>query len=173
MAKETTKKKVNSDAEKKIKKLWKKIPKTVKIIALVLFVIGNAVGGFFGAMICKNDTFELLPYEGKFLVGCESTITVPGVKIISYGKDVSSSVNAELSEGLVQNEDGTITIEDTSVEGVYYIIYTTSNFKFSKIKKIRYIYVNNLEDTGESVSEGGVQGASVKILDIQMEVTNG
>ena len=173
MAKETSKKKVNNDTEKALKKLWKKIPKTVKIIALVLFVLGNAVGGFFGAMICKNDTFELLPYEAKFLVGCESTINVPGVKIISYGKDVSNQVNAELSEGLVQNQDGTITIEDTSIEGVYYIIYTTTNFKFSKIKKIRYIYVNNLEDFGESVSVGGIQGASVEIFDNQKEVTNG
>ncbi|MBQ7308202.1 MAG: hypothetical protein IJW82_06735 [Clostridia bacterium] len=173
MAKSSSKKTTQSDAEKSLKKLWKKIPKTVKIIALVLFVLGNTIGGFFGHIICKNDTFELLPYESKFLVGCEATIDVPGVKIISYGKDVSDNVNTELSEGLKQNQDGTITIEDTSVEGVYYIIYTTDNFKFSKIKKIRYIYVNNMEDVGESVSDGGVESASVKIDNNQKEVTNG
>lgn len=149
-------------SNKTIKKLLKKIPTAIKILGVVLFVVGGLLGSFVGARICKNDTFELLPYDSKFTIGCEANLTIPGVKLISYGRDISDKVQLEVSEGLVQNEDGTFTIEDTSQENVYYIIYTTKDIKFSKIQKIRYIYVNSLDDVGESISgdvqNGGNQG---------------
>ena len=139
------------DVSKDVKKILKKIPTAIKVIGVLLFVLGLVTGNIIGKKLCENDTFELIECNTGYNVGSDNIISVSGVKIISFGKDVSDSVKLELSAGLTQNDDGTFTIEDTSKEGVYYIIYTTDNFKFKNIQKIRYIYVNDLEDTGESI----------------------
>ena len=44
-------------------------------------------------------------------------------------------------------------------EGTYYIIYTANDLKFKGIQKIKYIYVLNMEESGESV-EGDINGGS-------------
>lgn len=143
---------------KTVKKLLKKIPTTIKILGIGLFIIGIISGAFVGKVISKNDTFELVGSNISYNLNQSAIYTDEGVKLISMGRDLSSSVSIEVSEGLINNNDGTFTIEDTSKEDTYYIIYTTTDFKFSKIKKIRYIYVVDMTEQGESIDESNSLG---------------
>lgn len=145
-------------SNKTVNKFLKKISTVVKVMGIALFIVGVVLGLFVGKTICKNDTFELIPGNSSYEVGCDATITLPGVKLVAFGKDISDKVQIELSEGLVRNEDGTFTITNntdgkTIEKGTYYIIYTTTNFKYKKIKKIRYIYVDDMSEKGDGEPE--------------------
>ena len=138
------------DKSVNMKGLLKGVSLVAKIVAIVMFIVGAVLGSVVGIVLCKDDTFELIECNTSYEVGLDTPINVEGVKLISFGRDISDSVNIELSEGLKRNEDGTITVLDTSVEGIYHIIYTTSDFKYQKIQKIRYIYIVSFNETGES-----------------------
>ena len=138
-----------------VKGLLKGVSLVAKIIAIVMFVVGALLGAAVGIYFCKDDTFELIECNTSYEIGLDTPIKVEGVKLISFGRDLSDKVKVELSEGLTQNDDGTITINDTSEEGMYYIVYSTDDFKYQKIQRIRYIYIVSFNETGESIVEEG------------------
>ena len=138
---------------KTIKKLLKQIPTLVKVVGITLFVVGCLAGAVVGNVLSKNDTFELVGSNVSYEINSTAIYQDEGVKLVSMGRDLSNKVNIEVSKGLIQNDDGTFRVQDTSKEGMYYIIYTTTDFKFSKIRKIRYIYVADMSEQGESISD--------------------
>lgn len=134
--------------EKKIRNYIKKLPGITKFIAVVVFLI--AALGTFGAsyMLQKNDKFEL---KGEKII----TMNVGGgyvepelkdaIECISFGRDVINTVT-------INYENTTYDpIESPKKEGVYYIEYQTSDFKYSSFVRIRKIVVNAIE-----ISEDGI-----------------
>ena len=76
--------KIRKSAEKAVKKMH---PAAV-VFALLFLFIGAAGGYFLAREVTKNDTFALLGEKNIALESGE-TYVEPGVRIISFGKDIS------------------------------------------------------------------------------------
>ena len=98
------------------------------LILLLVFVVGAVVGVLTFKHITRNDEFVLNgAKEIALTVG--DTYTEHGAKCVSFGKDVSTKIQIK----------GTV---DTSVEGVYRLVYTIDDFRFGNIKRVRLITVS-------------------------------
>ncbi len=113
------------------------------ILTIILVaILGAGVGAGACYYLGRNDCFELIGQE-------ELTLTLPidgktadenncyidqGVKIISFGRDISNEVIIETD--LKKNEDGSFTADEI---GTYYIKYTVDDIKYGKIFTIQRI----------------------------------
>lgn len=139
-------KKVNFEKLKDVKTDKKKPKSHILLFAVIFLIVGLVGGGLATYFVCKNDTFELLGQESVSLTVGES-YQDEGVKIIAFGKDESNSVSIKTE--LQKDENGNYT---SSEEGNFYIIYTSTCFKFGKlfkIQKIRYIEFVSASEGGE------------------------
>jgi hypothetical protein len=140
----------NKKVEKKLKKYIKKLPTLTKVIAVLVFLV--SLIGTFGVsfVIQKNDKFELKG-EKVITMYVGGSYTEPSlnyaVECISFGRNVINTVSI--------NESETTYNKDTSPleAGVYYIVYNTSDFKYSEITRIRKIVVNEVEVNGDVVGD--------------------
>ena len=134
--------------QKKVEKYVKKLPVATKVIAVIVFLI-SLVGSFgVTTILQKNDKFELKGEKviTMYVGGSYSEPSInDAIECISFGRDVTSSV--------ILNESETTYDEETSPleAGTYYIVYNTSDFKYSEITRIRTILVIE-----EEVNEDGV-----------------
>ena len=113
-------------AKKELKKQAKKNP--LVVLLLVVFLAVGALGGFFGAkLITQHDTFQLVGQQELTLKVGEQ-YKEEGVKIISFGRDISSQAKSESTV-------------DTSVAGKYYVKYTVDDLRFKGVVRYRYITV--------------------------------
>lgn len=129
----------------KVKRNFKKVGKKSLLVALVMLVLG-AAGGWFGVkFLTRNDAFEIIGQEEVSVI-LGTNYEDLGVKVVSFGKDLSDKVQIETN--LTQNPDGTFSAEDY---GTYYIVYTVDSIKYNsifKIKKIRLVsFVEESEGT--------------------------
>lgn len=144
------------DSKKKAKKAGKQLKKLsfgAILMAILLLGVG-AVGGYFGVKIMtRNDCFVLNGQDEITLQIGESYVD-EGVKIVSFGKDVSADVTVETN--LKKNNDGEFYVEE---EGTYYIVYKSNNFKYGtifKVQKIRLItFVEATEQEEIDQTQGG------------------
>lgn len=139
-------KKVQKQIEKKIKKL----PLATKVVAVILFLLA-AVGTFgVGTILQKNDKFELIG-EKVITLNVGGTYEEPelnqAIECISFGRNVIDTIYI--------NEEQTTYDSNTSPlkEGKYYIVYQTSDFKYSSITRIRTIIVNEVEVNEDGIGE--------------------
>lgn len=155
-ASKTTKKasiNISASSEIKAKKSTKNKAKTavkntsVKVFLIgflfLLVGIGCGVGVCWG--LCRNDTFELYGQE-ELTLTLEEKYMDDGVKIISFGKDVSGDI--EIETNLKQDENGLFCSDEV---GTFYIKYHSNSFKYGTlftVEKVRLI-------TFVEVSEGG------------------
>lgn len=120
----------------KIKKTFKKLPKSILICLIVFFIIGIPIGYFSLNAISKNDKFEIIG-EKSITLNINEEYEEQGATAIQFGKNI----------------DGNIVIEsnvDTTTEGEYMVVYTVnSSFKYKNIKRVRYITVMNGSDNHE------------------------
>ena len=140
----------NKKVEKKFKKYIKKLPILTKVIAVLVFLV--SLVGTFGVSIViqKNDKFEL---KGEKIITMYvgGSYTEPSlndaIECISFGRNVINTVSI--------NESETTYNKDTSPleAGVYYIVYNTSDFKYSDITRIRKIIVNEVEVNTDVVGD--------------------
>ncbi len=101
---------------------------------------GLLVGWYGGEYICKNDTFELVG-EKEYTVEINEVnfrYEEEGVKIVEFGRDISSSVSVETN--MTELGDGKYTL-DTTVPGRYYLKYTVDSPKYGEIARIRIFTV--------------------------------
>ena len=127
MAKQKTTTKLKREAKKQAKK------NPILVILLVLFLGGGAIGGYFGGKyITRNDTFEVVGEKTVYLSVGES-FEDEGAKAVSFGRDVSDKIVAEVDENL-----------DTSVAGEYYVKYTVDDIRFKSVVRYRYIIVQEV-----------------------------
>lgn len=129
MAKKKSTSTLEKRATREVKKQAKKNP--LVVILLVVFLAVGALGGFFGVqLLTKNDIFELVG-EQEITINIGSEYHEEGVKIISFGKDISAKVKTE-------------TNLDSDVAGKYYIKYTVDDFRFKDVVRYRYITVTEV-----------------------------
>ena len=111
----------------------KQLKKRPWIIILIIFFAVAAVGGFFAAnVITKNDTFEII---GEQIVYIEvgASYQEEGVKIISFGRDISDEVKIESN------------LDETKV-GEYCIKYTVEDIRFGNVCRYRYVIVQGVSN---------------------------
>lgn len=108
-------------AKKKAKKTAKKIHKGYFIIAVLFLAIGITAGYFCAQYVTKDDRFELSGVkETAYAVGDTVKYTDEGIKYVSFGKELSGSV--EIETNMTKTGEGYYTA-DTSEAAEYYIIY--------------------------------------------------
>lgn len=156
-SKRTTKAKVNSSTKNVATatavgslvatKAIKKTDSKTKILALIMLIIGLFVGVLGAYVITRNDCFELLGENEITLemqvadndTGLLGTYREDGVKVVSFGKDVSDTLTVEIDSKFIDNHDGTYSATQV---GTYYIKYHSNSLKYGKIftvEKIRLI----------------------------------
>ena len=134
-AKAKAKRKVKSKAKSKAKRVH---PLTWVIAVLALLIgVGAGIGAY--TFISRDDCFKLKgDADYVFPVGADITYVDEGVKIISFGKDVSSEV--EVKTNLKKIGDGKYAV-DASEPAEYYMIYTVDDAKYGKVQRVRTITV--------------------------------
>ena len=140
----------NKKVEKKFKKYIKKLPILTKVIAVLVFLV-SLVGTFeVSIVIQKDDKFELKG-EKVITMYVGGSYTEPSIndaiECVSFGRNVINTVSI--------NESETTYNQDTSPleAGIYYIVYNTSDFKYSDITRIRKIIVNEVEINSDVVGD--------------------
>ena len=132
-------KKATRKAKRKAKSKVRRIhPMTFVICFLALALgIGAGVGAY--TVICAEDCFKLRGDEDYTVsVGASVTYKDEGVKVISFGKNISSEV--EVKTNLKEIDDGVYAV-DTTEPAEYYIIYTVDDVKYKNIQRVRTITV--------------------------------
>lgn len=139
--------KIKKSTKNKTVKMAKNTSKKAWLFAFLFFVIG-IVGGISAYFITsKNDCFDLIGKDELTLtLDDNDRYTDEGVKIISFGKDISDQV--VIDTNLKQDENGKYYSEEI---GTYYIKYSSKDFKFGKIFKIEKVRLITFVEP----SEGG------------------
>ncbi len=132
-------KKAKRKAKRKAKSKVKKLHPATIVICVVCLALGVLAGAFGYSFISADDGFYLKgEKEYEVPVGTPLTYYDEGVKVISFGQDISDKVRVETN--LVEIDDGEYTV-DTSVPGEYYIIYKVDSIKYGDIMRVRTITV--------------------------------
>ena len=137
-------KKPSKNTTKRIRKEIKKTPILVLVFAILFIAVGGVTGFFVTKILTKNDCFELVGQEEITLVVGESYVD-EGVKVISFGKDLSNKAKTETN--MTKKSDGTFTSNE---EGTFYIAYTVDSLKYGTIFKIQKIKLISFVLEGES-----------------------
>ena len=118
------------------------------ILLVACLVLGIALGGFTFYKLTQNDCFEMLPCSTQkidMVIGGEDGLTNyedPGVKCISFGKDITSKVKIKYLYREDINQDTEVVDKiDPNRGGIYYVVYTVSNFKYKKVQLVRNVTV--------------------------------
>ena len=140
---------INTRKRSKIKKLGIK----AILIVLLITIIGGAIGAGCCYFVCRNDCFKII---GNEYVECvfqkdgaeladENLYVDDGVKIVSFGRDISDKVKVETD--LISKGDG---VYAAASPGDHYIIYKVDDIKYGKIftvERIRIIhFVESADD---------------------------
>lgn len=139
-----------SKTNKKIKKKIKKWSLLTKFIASFSFVIALLITFIGSYKLQENDKFELNGNK-TITMNVGSSYTEPDINkaitCICFGKNVSDTISINLEQ----------TTYDPNVspnkEGIYYIVYQTSNFKFKDITRIRTIIINEVEINEDGIGD--------------------
>lgn len=124
--------------KKYISQVLKKTNPIAVFFLASFFVIGIACGVLTYAVVCINDTFEVLGEKNiVYNVSDEVNFIDEKVKIISFGNDISTSVEIETNIEVISGQY----IIDTSEEMEYYIKYSVKDIKYGSIILYRTISV--------------------------------
>ena len=116
------------------------------MVLLLVTIIGGAIGVGGCWYVCKDDCFDIVgkeeftipistvEYVNGDLVEIPTSYFDEGVKVVSFGRDISDSVYVETD--LKQNQDGSYYADEV---GTYYIIYKTDDIKYGKIFTVERI----------------------------------
>ncbi len=105
----------------------KKANPIVLVIVVLCLVVGLVVGWISYKSVTKNDTFILIGQK-EITLNVGDVFVDEGVKVISFGNDISNNVKVE----------GEV---NTLKAGEYVLTYTVNNFKYNGVKKIRVVKV--------------------------------
>ena len=148
----STNKKVNKTINKKVKKIG------IKAILIILLV--TLIGGGIGLGACwfvsRNDCFEIVGMEEITLTLKDEESTEfgegniyydEGVKVVSFGRDISEDVYVETN--LKQHTDGGYYADEV---GTYYMIYKVNDIKYGKIFTIQRIRLITFVESAPEVN---------------------
>ena len=140
----------NKNAKKVVNKAEKTYKKNhpVTVLLIVIFFVVGAIGAFITCNIIQKDTFELVG-ESKVTLNVGGEYVEPSlneaIRCISFSSNAIDSVS-------INDEETTYTNDSAQTEGIYYIVYQSSNFKYKNIKRIRTIVVNTVSSGDDDVS---------------------
>ena len=138
--------KIKKSQTNKAKNAIKRTNWKVLILGLVFLLVGVGGGAAVCWGLCRNDTFEIYGQE-ELTLTLEEKYLDDGVKVVSFGRDVSNDI--EIETNLKRDENGLFYSEEV---GTFYIKYHSNDFKYGKlftVERVRLI-------TFVEASEGGV-----------------
>lgn len=110
----------------------KKVPKFI----IFLFIFGFLVGGVSAYFLTKNDCF-VLNGSKEITLSINDVYEEKGVKVVAYGKNISSKV-----EIVIYNEnDEKVEKVSTINSDEYTIIYQVNSSKYASYKLMRKVKV--------------------------------
>ncbi len=116
------------------------------LIILMVTIIGGAIGVGACWFISRDDCFKIIGQEELTIpmttinyvdgepIEVATSYVDEGVKVVSFGRDISKDVYIETD--LKQNQDGSYYADEI---GTYYIIYKTNDIKYGKIFTVERI----------------------------------
>ena len=123
------------------------------LVCVACLAAGVLLGGFGFHILTKNDCFEMIAAAGEevdiTIDGSENLTTYkdPGVKCVSFGKDISADVKIKyLYREDISQDTREVAAIDLTVAGIYYVVYTSSNFKYKNVQLVRNVIVLRVED---------------------------
>lgn len=136
---------------RKIKKLGFKAILIILLVAIIGVAIGSGVCWVLTLEDCftiiGNDEITLTLRDEGELVGPNNAYHDEGVKVISFGRDVSDKVYIETD--LKKYPDGNYYADEV---GTYYIIYKVNDIKYGKIFSVQRIrLITFVESTPDNV----------------------
>ena len=143
---------VSKRTRKKATKELKKIDAKTWVIAILVLVIGVAIGIGAWFLTSKDDCFELIGAD-ELTLTLEETYIEQGVKIISFNKDISEEVVIETN--LEKDNDGNYYAEEI---GTYYIKYSSTDLKYGKVFKIEKIRLITFVEPSEGMDDVAGEG---------------
>lgn len=117
---------------------WKAV-----LIVLMVTIIGVAIGASGCWVMCRNDEFTMIGNDEITLTlkdetedgyNARNSYIDEGVKVVSFGRDVSDCVYIETN--LNKTEDGAYYADEI---GTYYIIYKVDDIKYGKVFTVQRI----------------------------------
>ena len=109
---------------------------------------GVLLGGFGFHVLTKNDCFEMVAVAGEdvdITIGGDENPTEYhelGAKCVSFGKDLSNEVKIKyLYREDITQDTREVDMIDPTVAGIYYVVYTSTNFKYKKVQLVRNVNV--------------------------------
>lgn len=136
----------------KVKTTGRTISSGVAILVLSCLLVGVLVGVFCFQKLTENDCFEMVMVDGQTDIeiggeGNPNTYQELGVKCVAFGQDVVNSVKIRY----LYREDITHDVQEVdtinpSVDGIYYVVYTSTNIKYQTVQLVRNVIVLRVED---------------------------
>ena len=124
-----------SDAQKAAEKAVKKSHPATLILAILFLIVGAVAGVVLSRELTKNDKFELIG-EKQVELAIGESYKEAGVKIISFGRDISDKV---------AYGGDFVTMGEIPEEGIYQIVYTVDDFRWGDYQLVRTVIVGNPE----------------------------
>ena len=144
----------NGKATRSTARKIKKIGFKAVLIILMVMIVGGAIGAGACYFVCRNDCFEIIGAEHveRVLKSEDKQLTDKniyideGVKVVSFGRDVSDKVYIETD--LIKNDDGSYTATEP---GTHYIVYKVDDIKYGKIFTIQRIRLIDFVESSEEI----------------------
>lgn len=136
----------NGKATRATKRKANRSIKKLGIKAILIILLVTIIGAAIGAGVCwylsLDDEFVIIGKDEITLTlksenemwGINNCYHDEGVKVVSFGRDVSDKVHIETD--LKQNLDGSYYADEI---GTYYIIYKVDDIKYGKISTVQRI----------------------------------
>ena len=132
-----------SDVQKAAEKADKKSHPATLILAILFLIVGAVAGVVLSRELTKNDKFELIG-EKQVELAIGESYKEAGVKIISFGRDISDKV---------AYGGDFVTMGEIPEEGIYQIVYTVDDFRWGDYQLVRTVIVGDPEGA-EGLSNG-------------------
>lgn len=141
--------KLEKEVKKQAKKEIKKTHPLTIFISILVFLIAF-VSTFVGTRyLQKNDCFELIGDKTVNIFvnnNYEEPELSSSVKCISFGQNRLTSV-------YIDEQETTFNDSSCKEEGIYYIVYKTTDFKYKNITRIRTIVVSVLDPNEDGIGD--------------------
>ncbi len=123
------------------------------IILCVCFLVGAVLGGGGLYLLTKNDSFEMVAaanQEVDLVIGGEEKLdhyVELGVKCVAFNKDITDDVKITyLYREDITHDTKEVDTVDPNTAGIYYVVYTSSNFKYRNVQLVRNVIVLGAEE---------------------------
>ena len=131
-----------SETRRTAEKTLKKTHSLTLVLAFFFLVIG-CVGGVAASVIFTKNDYFVLKGDEVVLVAVGGEYEEKGASAVSFGKDISDKIV----------RGGDLKYLDTDIEGIYQIVYSVEDFRWSDYRLVRTVVVGNPEGAEEFIKQ--------------------